>query len=396
VACALATLAKGPAGLALPALTIAIYLVLAGRAREIVLGLELPRGLLLFAVVAAPWYHCMHVRHGAPFWRELIGDNYLNRATGRSGDRGTFEYYLPWIAYGTFPWCGVVALGVLRALADPRRALAAFALTWATVDVVTVTLVTTKFHHYVVPALPALAILGGLVLDRFLDGKLTRAELGLVALPLVILVGRDLAALPARLVHLFSYEYIVTRPWPSPAVYGHRYEFGRVVAGFAAIAAALTLAMILCARARAKLRTLALVAAAGLALAWSLFLVDDFLIALSPHWSQKQPIAAYYRLRRGPDEPIIAWNLYWRGENFYTRNQISSASDPRERTEWAYIDVNARLREYLPAHRGRRLFFLVEPGALAGLRAQLPADVAATLRVVDDSNNKLYLAVAEL
>ncbi|HEX6837794.1 MAG TPA: glycosyltransferase family 39 protein, partial [Polyangia bacterium] len=47
VACAVATLAKGPAGLALPALTIALFLLLAGRAREIVTKLELPRGLLL-------------------------------------------------------------------------------------------------------------------------------------------------------------------------------------------------------------------------------------------------------------------------------------------------------------------------------------------------------------
>ncbi|MCA1663494.1 MAG: glycosyltransferase family 39 protein, partial [Myxococcales bacterium] len=103
-ACALATLAKGPAGLALPALTIALFLVLSARAREIVRELELPRGLVVFALVALPWYHCMHIRHGAAFWRELIGDNYLNRATGRSGDRGTFEYYVPWIGYGMFPW----------------------------------------------------------------------------------------------------------------------------------------------------------------------------------------------------------------------------------------------------------------------------------------------------
>ena len=43
---------------------------------------------------AFPWYHAMLIRHGAPFWSEFIGDNYVHRAAGRHGDRGTFEYYL--------------------------------------------------------------------------------------------------------------------------------------------------------------------------------------------------------------------------------------------------------------------------------------------------------------
>jgi hypothetical protein len=133
------------------------------------------------------------------------------------------------------------------------------------------------------------------------------------------------------------------------------------------------------------------IAAGALALAWSVWLVDDFVVALSPHWSQKQVIAAYYRLRRGPDEPLIAWNLYWRGENFYTRNEISSAPDPMERTEWAYIDAVKRLHEYLPRHRGHRLFFLVEPAQLGALRTALGPALAATLSTVDESDCKLDL-----
>jgi len=399
VGCALATLAKGPAGLALPALTIALYLVLSGRAREIVTRLELPRGLLLFVVVAFPWYHCMHIRHGAAFWRELIGDNYINRATGRSGDRGTFEYYVPWLVYGTFPWSGFAILGVLRAVGDPRRALAAFALVWAAVDVATVTLVTTKFHHYLLPSLPAFAILAALTLDDWLDGKLQPAVVALVVVPIVAFCGRELAALPARLLWLFCYDYVIApgvgRPWPSPAIYGHRFEFGPSIAGFAVAALAIAVAAALVARRWPRARRCVLAAAAALALAWSVWLVDDFLVALSPHWSQKAVIATYYRLRRGPEEPLIAWNLYWRGENLYTRNEISSAPDPMERTEWSYIDVNKRLHEYLPRHPGRRLFFLVDRTQLGGFRAALGPALAATMKTVDDSNCKLFLVTVD-
>ncbi|HEX4458146.1 MAG TPA: hypothetical protein VIA18_09250, partial [Polyangia bacterium] len=311
--------------------------------------------------------------------------------------RGTFEYYLPWIAYGTFPWSGFVALGLFRGLSDTRRALAAFALVWAIVDVVTVTLVTTKYHHYILPSLPALAILAALALDDWLDGELHPVELGLVVLPVVVFCGRDLAMQPARLIWLFCYDYVISptlgRPWPSSAVYGTRFEYATTIAVFVTLTAALALAMALLSQRWPRARSYALVAVAALAFAWSAWLVDDFLIALSPHWSQKAVIAAYYHQRQSANEPLIAWSLYWRGENFYSRNEISSASDPQERTAWAYIDVPKRLHEYLPKHRGRRLFFLVDRTQLNALKSALGASIADTLKIVDDSNCKLYLVV---
>src|SRR6185503_14912530 len=137
VLCALASLAKGPAGIGLPAIVLGLYLVASGRWREIG-RLELLRGALLFVVCAFPWYHAMTIRHGTAFWNELIGDNYIHRALGRNGDRGMFDYYLTWIGYGMFPWSGLVALAGLRALrisdGSPRQQLAAFALVWAISD----------------------------------------------------------------------------------------------------------------------------------------------------------------------------------------------------------------------------------------------------------------------
>ncbi|HEX8954209.1 MAG TPA: hypothetical protein VF945_20275, partial [Polyangia bacterium] len=215
----------------------------------------------------------------------------------------------------------------------------------------------------------------------------------------VAFCGRDLAALPARLLWLFCYDYVIApgvgRPWPSAAIYGQQFEYGTSIACFAAIALSIAIAAAVAARRGPRVRRLVLGCATALALAWSVWLVDDFLVALSPHWSQKQVIAAYYRLRRGADEPLIAWNLYWRGENLYTRNEISSAPDPMERTEWAYIDVVKRLHEYLPRHRGHRLFFLVDRAQLGAFTTALGPELARTLATVDDSNCKLYLVTVE-
>ena len=129
----------------------------AGRWRDI-FRLELVRGGLVFIACGVPWWHAMLIRHGRPFWNELIGDNYVNRAAGRNGDRGTWEYYLQWVGYGMFPWSGIAAVGSVAAFLapkSPRGALARFALVWLAVDIATITLVNTKFHHYSLPALPA-------------------------------------------------------------------------------------------------------------------------------------------------------------------------------------------------------------------------------------------------
>ncbi|HEY1587203.1 MAG TPA: glycosyltransferase family 39 protein, partial [Polyangia bacterium] len=174
---AMATLAKGPAGIALPGIVLVVWLVVAGRWRDIYRKLEIPRGLVLFIAAGCPWYHAMLIRHGAPFWMEFIGDNYVHRAEGRHGDRGTFEYYLQYLGYGMFPWSGIATLGAalgfgklrgrLSSLA-PRAQLIGFAIVWFLVEFSTVSLVNTKFHHYILPALPALAIVAALFVDDFL------------------------------------------------------------------------------------------------------------------------------------------------------------------------------------------------------------------------------------
>jgi 4-amino-4-deoxy-L-arabinose transferase-like glycosyltransferase len=480
--CALASLAKGPAGLALPAITIAVYLVCAGRWRDI-FRLELVRGAVVFIACGIPWWHAMLIRHGRPFWNELIGDNYINRAAGRNGDRGTFEYYLEWIAYGLFPWSGMAAIGTVASFLAPksvRGALARFALVWVAVDVGTITLVNTKFHHYSLPALPALAILAALFIDDVLTAprRWHAVALGLFAVPLTFACARDLAAYPPRFLWMFDYDYVLVpgtgRPWPSTTIYGSRYEYGallwllgglatlavvaftafaargravaapdgdgegdgaaagdaaagdaaaraptaaRVWAAAAAFAIALVVgiaagpstphgaapiispwlwlvpavpmvvAVWLVAR---SARLGALIPVAVCAVVYGAFLLDRYLPDLGPHWSQKHVIASYYAHRSGPDEPLIVYNLYWRGENFYTRNEIYSQSTPAEKWAWVTPETAAN-QAWFERHKGHRIFILLERHRLEQVRGILPAGSRAQLKIVDDSNNKLLL-----
>ncbi len=540
--CGVATLAKGPAGIGMPVLTLGLFLLLSGRLTELLGerrdvqptgfllklpepireiwcyqgGLELSRGLSIFLCVAAPWFVAMLARHGLPFWMELIGDNYVHRAQGRHGDRGTFEYYLQQITNGMFPWSGVVAASMVwvgRWLKGSdekdasRRQLVLLCLAWFIIDFGVVTLVNTKFHHYILPALPALAILAGLLLDelcqpvaRFVRRQ-QQAVLLLLAVPVTYLAGRDLANYPARIGWLFNYDYVnvptVGRPWPATGLYGSRYEYfnqvflysllgtaavlflslllsrsddasaapdpadatssapaksaswpmlvglSLLVAGLVAVGnsaapspelvttystSKLPMDMVLPLRLRfgylvpaalaslwlvgllvvlsSKLRLGSRMARTGatgiavvsvLALVWNCWVLDRFMVDISPHWSQKHVFATYYRLRKGPEEPVIAWMMYWRGENFYTCNQIyDHRVDPGEKTVFLGDRNTEKLQEYVRNHPGRRMFFLIERHRLESLRSLLPEAARPTLEVVDDSNNKVFLVRAQL
>jgi 4-amino-4-deoxy-L-arabinose transferase-like glycosyltransferase len=467
VLCALASLAKGPAGLAMPALVLIIYLVAAGRWKEIFLRLEIPRGVLLFIATGFPWWHAMFIRHGLPWWNELIGDNYVNRAMGRSGDRGNFAYYFEVLEWGLFPWSGLAAVGALASFLrgkDARQALARFCLVWVLVDVVVISVVNTKFHHYVLPALPPLAILTALFIDDVLRAprRWQAVAIAVWALPVTLLAGRDLAAYPPRLLWLFDYDYVlvpgVGRPWPTAAEYGTRYEYGGTLTLFT-LAAGIAVALLAWFAARgkaadsddppapARARVVAVAAAVlvalvvGIALGpstsgppptfspslwlapaalmlgalvllsltlprapaiWILaavatvsgaFMIDRYLPDLGPHWSQKHVIAAYYAHRDNASEPMIVWDLYWRGENLYTRNEVFSQANPSDR--WAWTQPRDNAAAFFARYKGR-IFFLVERVKLESLKGYLPAPARAQVKVVDESNNKLLLVETRL
>jgi hypothetical protein len=60
-------------------------------------------------------------------------------------------------------------------------------------------------------------------------------------------------------------------------------------------------------------------------------------------------------------------------------------------------DHNAdKMQHYFKTHPGKRVFFVVERTRFESLRTLLPEASKQTLTIVDDTNNKIYLATAQL
>ena len=413
ILCGLAMLAKGLAGLGLPVIVFLAYLLFTWNWRRLAraqLLFALPLALLACALVAVPWHHAMLIRHGFPFWNELYGDNHWRRLVlGRHGDRGSFEYFIRELGYGVFPWIALAPSALAWVVMRPfrrvsaagapnettvskRREVLRFGAIWFVAGYAVVSLSMTKFHHYILPALPGLAIVMGCFLDDLLGRSRGRLALlaALVGIPLLLLVTFDLAGLQKNAQHfvwLFSYDYINTpqgRPWPPELDYRITLS---VFAGLFSLSALLI--------AWERLRTIAAAALVLTSVCFTYFLLDVYMKHVSDHWSQKPLIATYYKQRQSPDERLAAWQMYWRGENFYTQNEIYEG--PKEKRTVFLGDRNAEdLKDFLGRNPGKRVFFVVERTRYDSLRGLLPEPARPSLKIVDDRNNKFYLAAAQL
>jgi len=109
------------------------------------------------------------------------------------------------------------------------------------------------------------------------------------------------------------------------------------------------------------------------------------MIDLTPHWSQRALIKRYYRERKSAAEPLVAWQMNWKGENFYTGNRVAVfvSLDNKEMTDW--IDAN----------KGKTALFVLEHGRLGrfkNLVAKRKVDALTTQR----DNNKFVLVKVAL
>ena len=165
---ALATLAKGPVAIALGALIIGLFVLMQ---REILPAWRTlwPLGLLLFLVVALPWYIAVQLRN-PEFFRVFILEHNLARfGSDLYHHAQPFWYFLPVMLVGLIPWIALVVVAfadIIRrwlargyAAAPAEDSMGVFFLIWAAVPVIFFSLSQSKLPGYILPAVPACTLL---------------------------------------------------------------------------------------------------------------------------------------------------------------------------------------------------------------------------------------------
>lgn len=206
--------------------------------------------------------------------------------------------------------------------------------------------------------------------------------LGVMAALTTLLVARDLSTsiggdVPgsARLLHLVTYNY--KRSWPATL------DFEAAQWGFGVAAALCLFAWLV-----PRLRLHATVLCSAVAVWFCAFTLWIYLPELAPHFGQRELLLAYYRARHGPEEPIAAYQMNWKGENFYTGNRLP-----------AFVSTGSKFKKWLQSQRraGTKIvYFLTEHGRIGTLKSELGPGFRTTTLTDKRLNNKFALVKAEL
>lgn len=168
----LATLVKGPIGIVFPGIIIFLYLLFMGQLREI-FRMHVLRGLLVYLLVAGPWYYLMYTVHGMEFINTFLGFHNVTRfTTPEHASRVTFWYYFPVVILGLFPWTGLLIQSVKASISDSRiddMRLLIFMHVWWVFVFIFFTICKTKLVSYILPMFPALAIIIGWNISRMMQ-----------------------------------------------------------------------------------------------------------------------------------------------------------------------------------------------------------------------------------
>jgi 4-amino-4-deoxy-L-arabinose transferase-like glycosyltransferase len=390
----LASLAKGLLGFMLPGAVLFFYILLT-REWRMLKKVDLHIGTATFIAVAFPWYAAMLVRHTHGFWnRFFVHDHFKRLASGvHQIDTGSFEHFIHWLGYGLFPWTAFLPAALANLftgrglkMEDDRGRATLMLILWATIGFTLFTLSSTKFHHYIFPVVPPLAMLIALAIDDALDRDVPEPwPVWFAGIGIFLVVAWDMIADPQALKNLFTYKY--DRKWD----YSWNESFRWTM--FYVFIPGLLGATLLLARNR-LLRRISLGAVFATAIGFAVFSLNVYMPEVSSTWSQKGVWDAYYeqctpidpppgshRFKRYCEEPAIAFKLNWRGETYYTQNEVIPIRDDD--------DFNHFLKEV-----GDGTFYgIMEMSSFNGnFQRELPKRFKGKGCVVYDENLKFILA----
>jgi 4-amino-4-deoxy-L-arabinose transferase-like glycosyltransferase len=385
---AIGTLAKGPVGLLVPLVTIALYLTMTTQWTRFWQEGKPLAGLALVAVLALPWYLVMWSIHGSDYAASAQANTVGRFLSPMEGHSFSWFFYVPVLLLGFFPWSGWLPFAWYQAYRSWREArgqglagedrdnaegppsrlsplapdhlsaqrLEWFAAAWILGTFVFFTLSSTRLPHYIGPLFPAAAILTASYWSRcLLEPKTKGAN---AAIHTVMFIGLVLAGAFASLP--WAYETLIagklTKEFPvatqvtlgsGPYLAATVLLIGMALVGYFGLSE--------------KRRGGAFWAAGG-TLACIVFVVMQFLLPAANRYfiAPPQELAYAAGLNLGPNDQFIAYGSTRPSLAFYAKRKVLFV--PGSETD--------RLRTAL-TYKGRTMILLPET-----FQSSLPKEVS--------------------
>ena len=179
----LALLAKGLVGIVFPIGIVGLYHLISLKLPSGKVLLSVFWGTVLAAVVAAPWYVPMYLRHGYEFIDQFFIQHHFQRYTSNKYLHPQPFYFFLWVLpLMTIPWIPFFVAALWRFgrrlvanEKDSRSSLRLFAFAWMALPVLFFSFSGSKLPGYILPAVPATIILTADLVYDFITGHRRRA-----------------------------------------------------------------------------------------------------------------------------------------------------------------------------------------------------------------------------
>lgn len=236
---ALAFLCKGPIALVILAISFLPYLISLSKNRQDFLSklfsLKPAIGLAILFAVNLPWYLAAGLATNGQFLVSFFYTQNFGRMVGTVNHQGPFYFYIPVFFGGFFPWClfslasppffkraisGAVKKGSssdalspdVQSSAPRVRKLFRLCLLWFGAVILMFSLIKTKLPTYILPAMPAFAILVAIQFELLAkSGKLSRLLIPTAVMSLALIVAAFLPPFlkPGYVQDIFKQNYWV-------------------------------------------------------------------------------------------------------------------------------------------------------------------------------------------
>ncbi|MEG4076292.1 glycosyltransferase family 39 protein [Microcoleus sp. Pol14C2] len=178
---ALAILAKGPVGIVVPGLIVGSFGLYLGNFRQLWREMRPVSGILIILAIALPWYILVILANGQTYIDSFFGYHNFQRFTGVVNKHSApWYFYFFVVLVGFAPWSIYLPVAIARTRfwqrsywrRQPRSAqLSLFALFWFGCIFGFFTIAVTKLPSYVLPLIPAAAILVTLLWSDIIAGN---------------------------------------------------------------------------------------------------------------------------------------------------------------------------------------------------------------------------------
>jgi 4-amino-4-deoxy-L-arabinose transferase-like glycosyltransferase len=227
---ALGLLAKGLIGIVLPGLVIFVW-VLALRRPRLLLSLISVPGLVLFAIVGAPWFIAMQERFPEFLHYFFVVQHFQRYTTSGFNNPEPFWFYFALLPLGLLPWSAWLPVAARAYWRDPLRGRVRL-LMWLWVLLITVffSMPRSKLIGYILPVCAPLAFLIGDAIAIAVDAGAPRSRR---LVPIAAAIGAVLCLTvvgvvtfgPGKSLHRLGEALAQRRAPGEPVVFLHGYYF---------------------------------------------------------------------------------------------------------------------------------------------------------------------------